>query len=105
MGVMMAPVEGSGSCPAWMQSVAKPMYLHLIEATNNGCARSGIHSRGARGGPRGCGAAPPCSKILEYPLAQVSLEAVGQDGDHGGPRAHLARHLTGREGRRPRRPA
>src|SRR5687768_5043162 len=25
MGVMMAPVEGSGSWPAWMQSVAKPM--------------------------------------------------------------------------------
>src|SRR5262245_29748730 len=25
MGVMIAPVEGSGSCPAWMQSVAKPI--------------------------------------------------------------------------------
>ena len=25
IGVTMAPVEGSGSCPAWMQSVAKAM--------------------------------------------------------------------------------
>src|SRR5437867_6857542 len=25
MGTTMAPVAGSGSCPAWMQSVAKPM--------------------------------------------------------------------------------
>jgi hypothetical protein len=25
IGVMMAPVEGSGVCPAWMQSVENPI--------------------------------------------------------------------------------
>jgi hypothetical protein len=26
MGVMMAPVEGSGTCPAWMQTVLNPAF-------------------------------------------------------------------------------
>src|SRR5262245_15132204 len=61
IGVMIAPVEGSGSWPAWMQSVAKPM----------------VTSR--------------ASEILEHALAQVAFEAVGEHRDDDAARPQLPR--------------
>src|SRR5688500_8230109 len=109
MGVMMAPVVGSGSWPAWMQSVANPILVYLLPYRRKCYSHPKQRLRAARDslprsarGFKGVRRSTPLLKVLENPLAQIPLEAVGQDGDDHGSRAHLPGHVARREDGRAR---
>src|SRR5262245_812311 len=82
MGWMIAPVAGSGSCPAWMQSVANPMrvllphYVARRRAAGGGRARARELAPPAPSSPhppRGAGGAHRAGRALVAARARRSL--------------------------------